>query len=342
MEVLDVVLYIILTLILLALIGVLSWLIYDYFEYKKAVKSKINDTVAQSDDSNILLKKEVTTDYDNKFNIHNEYIKSTSNYIISDYDKRFSNTSNYILHTSNFLTSDYDKKFGEASNYILGTSNFMTSVYDNKFGKTSNYILGTSNYIASDYNNMFDNSSANLNKFFTFGLNNNNIANNKIRDRIWENADITNLELIRNTIAKSNLTAEKILTAQKGVKIQTNAGTAGPSSSTNHKGLELCNTSGELCWNLYVDGSGDLKAVKPNDAANNGLSFTTLATQISNSGAANSGVANSGVANSGVANSGAANSGAANSGVANSGVANSGVANSGVANSGVAPELATP
>ena len=270
MEILEVVLYFILTLILLALIGVLSWLIYDYYEYKKAVKSKISDTVAQSDDSNSLLKKDVTTDYDNKF----------------------SNTSNYILHTSNFLTSDYD----------------------NKFSKTSNYILGTSNYIASDYNNMFDNSSANLNKFFTFGLNNNNIANNKIRDRIWENADITNLELIRNTIAKSNLTAEKILTAQKGVKIQTNAGTAGPSSSTNHKGLELCNTSGELCWNLYVDGSGDLKAVKPNDAANNGLSFTTLATQISNSGAANSGAANSGVANSGVANSGAANSGAASSG----------------------------
>jgi len=298
MEILEVVLYFILTLILLALIGVLSWLIYDYYEYKKAVKSKISETVAQSDDSNSLLKKDVTTDYDNKF----------------------SNTSNYILHTSNFLTSDYD----------------------NKFSKTSNYILGTSNYIASDYNNMFDNSSANLNKFFTFGLNNNNIANNKIRDRIWENADITNLELIRNTIAKSNLTAEKILTAQKGVKIQTNAGTAGPSSSTNHKGLELCNTSGELCWNLYVDGSGDLKAVKPNDAANNGLSFTTLATQISNSGAANSGVANSGVANSGAANSGAANSGVANSGAANIGAANSGVANSGVANSGVAPELATP
>ena len=298
MEILEVVLYFILTLILFALIGVLSWLIYDYYEYKKAVKSKISETVAQSDDSNSLLKKDVTTDYDNKF----------------------SNTSNYILHTSNFLTSDYD----------------------NKFSKTSNYILGTSNYIASDYNNMFDNSSANLNKFFTFGLNNNNIANNKIRDRIWENADITNLELIRNTIAKSNLTAEKILTAQKGVKIQTNAGTAGPSSSTNHKGLELCNTSGELCWNLYVDGSGDLKAVKPNDAANNGLSFTTLATQISNSGAANSGVANSGVANSGAANSGAANSGVANSGAANIGAANSGVANSGVANSGVAPELATP
>jgi hypothetical protein len=262
MEVLEVVLYVILTLILLALIGVLSWLIYDYFEYKKAVKSKINDTVAQSEDSNSLLKKEVITDYDNKFNIHHDHIKSTCNYIISDYDKRFSNTSNYIFSSSNFLTSDYDRKFSNASNYILHTSNFMKSEYDNKFGKTSNYILGTSNYLASDYNNMFDNSSANLNKFFTFGLNNNNIANNKIRDRIWENADITKLELMKETIAKSNLTAEK------GVKIFTD-------STATSKGLELCDKTGGNCWNLFVDSMGDLKVARPNDPTYS-LSFIEL------------------------------------------------------------------
>jgi hypothetical protein len=218
MDVLEVILYVILTLILLALIGVLSWLIYDYYEYKKAVKSKISETVAQSDDSNSLLKKDVTTDYDNKF----------------------SKTSNYILHTSNFLTSDYD----------------------NKFDKTSNYILSTSNYIASDYNNMFDNSSANLNKFFTFGLNNNNIANNKIRDRIWENADITKLELMKETIAKSNLTAEK------GVKIFTD-------STATSKGLELCDKTGGNCWNLFVDSMGDLKVARPNDPTYS-LSFIEL------------------------------------------------------------------
>jgi len=81
MEILEVVLYFILTLILFALIGVLSWLIYDYYEYKKAVKSKISETVAQSDDSNSLLKKDVTTDYDNKFS-------NTSNYILKYIEKR--------------------------------------------------------------------------------------------------------------------------------------------------------------------------------------------------------------------------------------------------------------
>jgi cell division protein FtsL len=60
MDVLEAVLYIILTLILIALVGVLSWLIYDYYEYKKVVRSKISETVAQSDESNSLLKKDIT------------------------------------------------------------------------------------------------------------------------------------------------------------------------------------------------------------------------------------------------------------------------------------------
>jgi hypothetical protein len=109
---------------------------------------------------------------------------------------------------------------------------------------------------------MFDNSSANLNKFFTFGLNNNNIANNKIRDRIWENADITKLELMKETIAKSNLTAEK------GVKVFTD-------STATSKGLELCDKTGGNCWNLFVDSMGDLKVAKPNDSTYS-LSFTEL------------------------------------------------------------------
>ena len=259
MEILEVVLYFILTLILFALIGVLSWLIYDYYEYKKAVKSKISETVAQSDDSNSLLKKDVTTDYDNKF----------------------SNTSNYILDSGNILRKEYTK-------YADNTSNVLRTEYIDIIHNTSNLIKvgyidnihNTSNLVKTEYNTMFDNSSSNLNKFFSFGIHNDNSKiNDKIHQRTWSLAtEIENLELIKNTIAKSNLTAENLLTAKKGVKIQTNAGVAtNPSSSTNYKGLELCNTTGELCWNLYVDGLGDLKAVKPNDITNNTLSFTTLA-----------------------------------------------------------------
>jgi len=258
MEVLEVVLYVILTLILLALIGVLSWLIYDYYEYKKAVKSKIRETVAQSDDSNSLLKKDVTTDYDNKF----------------------SNTSNYILDSGNILRKEY-------INLVHNTSNILRPEYIDNIHNTSNLVKigyidnihNTSNLVKTEYNTMFDNSSSNLNKFFSFGIHNDNSKiNDKIHQRTWSLvSEIENLELIKNTIAKSNLTAEKLLTAKKGVKIQTNAGTVGPSSSTNYKGLEICDTSGERCWNLYVDGLGDLKAVKPNDSTNNTLSFTTLA-----------------------------------------------------------------
>ena len=257
MEVLEAILYFILTLILLALIGVLSWLIYDYYEYKKIVKSKISETVAQSDDSNSLLKKEVITDYDNKF----------------------VNTSNLITNTSNYLLADYIKKFNEHNNHIIATSNILRAEYINN-------IQNTSNILRPEYNTMLDNSSSNLNKFFSFGIHNDDSKiNDKIHKRVWSiNNEIEQLDLIKNTIAKSNLTSEGLLTANKGVKINTNAGTVSPSSSTNIKGLELCNNTGTNCWNLFVDATGDLKAVKPNDATNNTLSFSVLATLGSGSG----------------------------------------------------------
>lgn len=274
MDVLEVILYVILTLILLALIGVLSWLIYDYYEYKKVVKSKISETVAQSDDSNSLLKKDVTTDYDNKFSKTSNYILDSGNILRTEYTK-------YADNTSNVLRKEY-------TNLLHNTSNILRPEYIDIIHNTSNLVKieyidnihNTSNLVKTEYNTMFDNSSSNLNKFFSFGIHNDNSKiNDKIHQRTWSLAtEIENLELIKNTIAKSNLTAENLLTAQKGVKIQTTAGVAtSPSSSTNYKGLEICDTAGEKCWNLYVDGlSGDLKAVKPNDITNNTLSFTTL------------------------------------------------------------------
>ena len=263
MEVLEVVLYVILTLILLALIGVLSWLIYDYYEYKKAVKSKINDTVAQSEDSNSLLKKEVITDYDNKFNIHSEYIKSTSNILRDEYRIYANNTSNilkdeyriYANNTSNILKDEYRI-------YANNTSNILRNEY-------MTYVNNTSNILRPEYMTKLDNSSSNLNKFFSFGVNNDNsIVNSKIHNRTWDLSDNESLRLMRNTIATNNLVAEK------GAKIYTDSGTTVNSS----KGLELCDKLGANCWNIYVDNSGDLKAAKPNDT-DYSLSFTTLGTQ---------------------------------------------------------------
>jgi hypothetical protein len=174
MEVFEVVLYFVLTLILLALIGVLSWLIYDYYEYKKAVKSKISETVALSDDNDSLLKREVTTDYDNKFNIHNEHIISTSNILRDEYRR-------YANNTSNILRDEY-----------------------------RTYANNTSNILRPEYMTKLDNSSSNLNKFFSFGVNNDNsVVNSKIHNRTWDLSDNESLKLMRNTIANNNLTAEK-------------------------------------------------------------------------------------------------------------------------------------
>ncbi len=260
MEVLEVVLYFVLTLILLALIGVLSWLIYDYYEYKKAVKSKISETIAISDDNDSLLKKEVTTDYDNKFNIHSERIISTSNILRDEYRKYANNTSNilrdeyrtYANNTSNILKDEYRI-------YANNTSNILRDEY-------RTYVNNTSNILRPEYMTKLDNSSSNLNKFFSFGVNNDNsIVNSKIHNRTWDLSDNESLKLMRNTIANNNLTAEK------GVKIYTDSGATGTSS----KGLELCDKSGANCWNLYVDSDGDLRAVNPNDATYN-LKFSDL------------------------------------------------------------------
>jgi hypothetical protein len=275
MEVLEVVLYVILTLILLSLIGVLSWLIYDYFEYKKAVKSKISDTAALSNDNDSLLKKEVTTDYDNKFNMHNEHIISTSNILRDEYRKYANNTSNilrdeyrtYANNTSNILKDEY-------RTYANNTSNILRDEYRTYANNTSNilrdeyrtYANNTSNILRPEYMTKLDNSSSNLNKFFSFGVNNDNsIVNSKIHNRTWDLSNNESLKLMRNTIANNNLTAEK------GVKIYTDSGATGTSS----KGLELCDKSGANCWNLYVDSDGDLRAVNPNDASYN-LKFSDL------------------------------------------------------------------
>jgi hypothetical protein len=299
MEVLEAILYFILTLILLALIGVLSWLIYDYYEYKKIVKSKISETVAQSDDSNSLLKKEVITDYDNKFVNTSNLITNTSNYLLADYIKKFNEHNNHIIATSNILRAEY-------INNIQNTSNILRAEYINNIQNTSNIlraeyinnIQNTSNILRPEYNTMLDNSSSNLNKFFSFGIHNDDSKiNDKIHKRVWSiNNEIEQLNLIKNTIAKSNLTTEGLLTANKGVKIHTNAGTVSPSSSTNIKGLELCNNIGTNCWNLFVDATGDLKAVKPNDVTNNTLSFSVLATLATAPAASGSAPATSGSA----------------------------------------------
>ena len=61
-----------------------------------------------------------------------------------------------------------------------------------------------------------------------------------------------NLKLIKDTIAVNNLTAEKGLIAEKGMRINTS------NYNDVYKGLELCNKEGNNCYNFYVE-NNDLK-----------------------------------------------------------------------------------
>jgi hypothetical protein len=236
MEALEIVLYFILTIILIALVGVLTWLIYDYFKYKKEQGDKNTNIINYSDRNDNTIKRD----------LHNEM------------NKLYSQNSNYILSTSNVLLN-YSSNIGINNyDYIYSTSNKLLDISNSNYNKGYNYINSTSNQLYTDYtrvNNIqtdkifhyssnldkySSNISNNLDKYFTFGVNTNDI-NTKIYERNWDITGTNNLSLIKDTIAVNNLTANK------GMKINTS------NINNVYKGLELCNRDGNNCYNFYVD-----------------------------------------------------------------------------------------
>jgi hypothetical protein len=173
-------------------------------------------------------------------------------------NKLYSQNSNYIVSTSNVLLN-YSSNIGINNyDYIYSTSNKLLDISNSNYNKGYNYINSTSNQLYTDYtrinniqndkifhyssnlDNYSSNISKNLDKYFTFGVNTNDV-NTKIYERNWDITGTNNLSLIKDTIAVNNLTAEK------GMRINT--------SNVNnvYKGLELCNRDGNNCYNFYVD-----------------------------------------------------------------------------------------
>jgi hypothetical protein len=250
MEIIEVVLYFILTIILIALIGVLTWLVYDYFKYKKELNEKTTNIINYSDNNDSTIKRDLT----------------------SEMNKLHSQNSNYILSTSNILFN-YSSNYGVANNdYIYSTSNKLLDILNSNYEKNYRYTHNTSNQIynqlytdytrvnniqndklftySSNLNNYSSNISDNLDKYFTFGVNTNDV-NSKIYQRNWDITGTNNLSLIKDTIAVNNLTANK------GMRINTS------NYNNIYKGLELCNRNGENCYNFYVE-NDILKVSNPN------------------------------------------------------------------------------
>jgi len=238
MEVLEIVLYLILTIILIALVGVLSWLTYDYFNYKKKQEEKNTDIIKYTDRNDNTIKRDLNNEMNKLYSQNSNYILSTSNVLLNYSNNIGANiysTSNKLLEISN---SNYENNY----NYINSTSNQLYNDYTRINNIQNNKIYDNT----SNLKNYSSNISDNLDKYFTFGLNTNNI-NTKIYERNWDIAGTNNLKLIKDTIAVNNLTAEKGLIAEKGMRINTS------NYNDVYKGLELCNKEGNNCYNFYVE-----------------------------------------------------------------------------------------
>jgi hypothetical protein len=227
MEIIDVVLYFILIIILISFIGVLSWLIYDYYNYRDE-QNTINTKISNKFKDNLEKDKELEENIKNLHINNSNFLNATSNNIISytreELLKNKETIDNYNSQTSNYI-------------YLLN-SNISTSnlIYNNLINSTSNVL--------SD--NLKNNSkiiSNNLNRYFTFSDITNDANNgiyNYIVNTVTTNQAAPTLNLIKET------------TAVSGLKIN--------SSVEDNKYLKVCNKTGTNCYNLFVDTDNSLVA----------------------------------------------------------------------------------
>ena len=152
MEIFDIILYFLLIIILIAFIGVLSWLIYDYNNYKDE-QNTINTDVTSKLNSNLEKDKDLDQNV-KKLQINtSNFLNATSNNII--------NYTNDEILKNKILIDRYNLEFNTSN---LSTSNYIkeTSL------STSNYIKSTSDILSDNLRNKTKNFSDNLNRYFKF------------------------------------------------------------------------------------------------------------------------------------------------------------------------------
>jgi hypothetical protein len=222
MEVVELLVYIILVIVLLSLIGVMSWLLYDYSNLKDKLTGNFR-TISNTFSSH----KTKDNTLEDNINSNSSNILHTSNYV----DLNALNSSNYISDVKTNLSSDLTES---ASN----TSNYISVVEDRADGIDTNF---------STFHN-------NLNKYFTFGTSDEDInaADKKIYNYIF-NGDLTDkdkrLELMYDTTIAQDMTVNGVVNANSDVKLKTN--------STNN--LKVCNANAagdiDSCFDIYKDGA---------------------------------------------------------------------------------------
>jgi hypothetical protein len=219
MDAIEFIIYTILLFVLIAFIGVIGYIIYDNYTYKKDLKLDLNTNF-----------KDINNNFDSTSNIINKlHGKQTNNFnIVSD------KVDNYNkLFTSNI--SDINSKYDAKNNIFSNNISTINSKYDASSNLFSNNI-GTF--------------SDNLNKYFRFNIDDNSKygdPNKKIFEYTTAGSDTSKLNLITKT------------TATAGLKINSDADT--------NKELEICNKTGNNCYNISNNDNGLF--IYKKDGANN-------------------------------------------------------------------------
>jgi hypothetical protein len=177
---------------------------------------------------NYTYKNNLTSDLNTNFKDINNNFNSTSNTINDMRDEHVSNInrlSSNLNNTSNLFTTN----ISDINYKIIDNSNvFASNISDINYKITGNSNLFTNN---------IGTFSQNLNKYFSFNNNLNtayNDANNKIFEYRTTDTNGSKLDLITKT------------TATAGLKINSDA----------NKELEICNSTGTKCFNIYSDNDG--------------------------------------------------------------------------------------
>jgi hypothetical protein len=185
MEVVEVIVYVILTFILAILIGVISWVTYDYYKYKDEQEKKLTNTFTKYKETDDSLTKDITS-------------------------------------SSNLL-------YKYSSNLDLNSSNYIKGLYDN-----TSKIIGVESKKSIDNTSNFNH---NLSKYFKFGTDGNGGIsgfNSKLYEyTMWDATKDSKIELINET------------TAAAGLRLKTDI----------NSGLNICDKTGAVCYNLYVNGN---------------------------------------------------------------------------------------
>jgi len=213
MDVVDAVIYCILSMVFIVLSVFVGYLSYDYYSYKSDLDETLTNTFARNKVKDDLLEDNIK---DNKTRITN-----TSNMLFNNSSNLNINNSNYIGNTSNSLINYSSNLNFNTSNSLINYSsnlNFNTSNVLNNY--SSNLNFNTSNF----YNNKITNLHDNLDRYFQFGTNN---STNKITNK-WDNVPVLNADYDKISLIKST-------SITSGLTINTD---------NNNKSLNVCDLSG--------------------------------------------------------------------------------------------------